>query len=101
MLSRAIRSGGTIGDSHEYDRDIEPFDKPWIDELILGALHEFLDVADVRIEERWHGYYVKHPTAPFVVLHPATNVVAVTGLGGAGMTLSFGVAEQTVREALG
>src|SRR5262249_37528001 len=89
-----------IGDSHEYRRDIEPFDKPNIDTLILDYLDRFLVVPDLRIAARWHGIYVKHPEAPFLVLHPTERVTAVTGVGGNGMTLSFGLAERVVREAL-
>jgi hypothetical protein len=67
----------------------------------VDALDEFLDVPNLRIDERWHGHYVKHPSEPYVVLNPAPHVVAVTGVGGAGMTLSFGLAEQVVRETFG
>jgi len=101
LVSQNSRGQLTIGDSHEYDEAIEPFDKAAIDALILDALAELLELPDVRIEERWHGQYVKHPSAPYVVLSVAPDVVAVTGVGGAGMTLSFGLAEQTVRDALG
>jgi len=90
-----------IGDSHEYGQDIEPFDKPIIDALILGYLNRFLVVPDLQIAARWHGIYVKHPEAPFLVLHPAEGVTAVTGVGGNGMTFSFGLAERVVREVLG
>jgi FAD dependent oxidoreductase TIGR03364 len=90
-----------IGDSHEYSQEIEPFDKPIIDRLILDYLNRFLVVPDLRIAARWHGIYVKHPEAPFLVLHPAEGVTAVTGVGGNGMTLSFGLAERVVREVLG
>jgi D-hydroxyproline dehydrogenase subunit beta len=101
LVSQSSRGQLTLGDSHEYDEDIEPFDKASIEALILGALSELVDVPDMRIEERWHGTYVKHPAAAFVVLNPAPSVVAVTGVGGAGMTLSFGLADQVVRGELG
>jgi FAD dependent oxidoreductase TIGR03364 len=90
-----------IGDSHEYGRDVEPFDKPIIDRLIVDYLNRFLVVPDLQIAARWHGVYVKHSEAPFLVLHPAEGVTAVTGVGGNGMTLSFGLAERVVREVLG
>jgi FAD dependent oxidoreductase TIGR03364 len=90
-----------IGDSHEYGHDIEPFDKAIIDRLILDYLNRFLEIPDLQIAARWHGVYVKHAEAPFLVLHPAERVTAVTGVGGNGMTLSFGLAERVVREVLG
>lgn len=90
-----------IGDSHEYGEAIEPFDKPEIDALILRYLETFLRAPNLRIAARWHGVYVKHPTEPYRVARPAPGVTVVTGVGGAGMTLSFGLAEQVVREDLG
>lgn len=86
----------TLGDSHEYGEGIEPFDKPEIDGLVLDYLGGFLDVSDVEISSRWHGMYVKHPTDPFCVVRPRSNVTALVGFGGAGMTLAFGAAEQVV-----
>ena len=88
----------TLGDSHEYGDAIDPFDKPEIDDLILRRLDTFLDTTGLTITSRWHGLYVKQLTEPYVVLKPAPGVVAVTGLGGAGMTLSFGLAERVVQE---
>jgi len=53
----------------------------------------------MRIAERWYGVYAKHPESAFVSLTPAENVHVVTAAGGAGMTLSFGLAERTINEA--
>jgi D-hydroxyproline dehydrogenase subunit beta len=86
----------TIGDSHEYGDQIEPFDKTQIDEWIMAYLNTFLDAPELRIASRWHGTYVRHKSEPYVVVHPAPGVTAITGVGGAGMTLSFGLAEQVV-----
>jgi FAD dependent oxidoreductase TIGR03364 len=86
-----------IGDSHEYGDAIEPFDKPEIDRLILDYLHTFLDAADLAIAARWHGIYAKHPRASYFIAHPAPGATVVTGVGGAGMTLSFGLADEVVR----
>lgn len=100
LVSQNERGELTIGDSHEYGDAIEPFDNPQIDELILKYLRMFLSVPDLAIAARWHGIYVKHPTAPWVAAMPHADTLAVTGVGGAGMTLSFGLAEQIVNEWL-
>ncbi len=86
-----------LGDSHEYDADIEPFDKPEVDRLILDYLHTFLDVPDLQIAARWHGIYAKHPTDSFFVAPAAPGATVVTCVGGAGMTLSFGLADEVIR----
>lgn len=87
-----------LGDSHEYDDTITPFDKPWIDELVLTYLRTFLNASALTIVERWHGIYVKHPEAPYCVFSPEAGVTGVVALGGHGMTLAFGLAEQVVNQ---
>ena len=86
-----------LGDSHEYGADIEPFDKPEIDRLILDYLPTILDLPDLTIAARWHGIYAKHPTDSYFVAQPAPGATVATCVGGAGMTLSFGLADQVVR----
>jgi FAD dependent oxidoreductase TIGR03364 len=90
-----------IGDSHEYGDPIEPFDKPEIDELVLRYLRTFIHIPDMRIAARWHGIYLKHPTEPYVLADPRPGMRVVTGVGGAGMTLSFGLAERVIETWLG
>jgi FAD dependent oxidoreductase TIGR03364 len=87
-----------LGDSHEYGDDIEPWDRPHIDALVLDYLAGFLTVPNLRLAARWHGIYVKHSTEPYFLTCPAAGATIVTGLGGAGMTLSFGLAEQVVAQ---
>ena len=84
-----------IGDSHEYGDAVDFFDKPEIDRLILDYLATFATLEDTHITRRWHGVYAKHPEKRFVRLEPAPGVSILTGLGGAGMTLAFGLAERT------
>jgi FAD dependent oxidoreductase TIGR03364 len=98
LVSQTARGELTLGDSHEYGRAIEIFDKVEIDELIMRYLRTFLRAPSLEISERWHGVYSKHPEKPYVSMSPADGVRVVTGVGGSGMTLSFGLAERGNRE---
>ncbi|MFM7317461.1 MAG: TIGR03364 family FAD-dependent oxidoreductase [bacterium] len=89
----------TIGDSHEYQNEIEPYDKCRIDDLILRYLDTFLDLDGLRVTTRWNGCYAKHPSRPFFIDNPEPNVTIVNGPSGAGMTLSFGLAEHVIKNA--
>lgn len=82
-----------IGDSHHYGSEIEPFACAEVDRLILAYLDSFLDLTGIPIASRWTGRYVKNQENVATVHHPAPGVTAVTGVGGAGMTLSMGLAE--------
>jgi FAD dependent oxidoreductase TIGR03364 len=104
MVSQNGRGELVIGDSHEYfgpGEEVPPFDRSEINEIVMRYLAGFFDVGAVRLAESWHGIYVKHPERPFIVLEPARGVTLVTALGGAGMTLSFGLGEEVVAAALG
>lgn len=83
-----------IGDSHEYDDAISPFDKDEIDRLILDYLWKMLRVPDPTIRRRWHGVYAKHPTLVQFTAEPQPGCHILASPGGSGMTLAFGLAER-------
>jgi D-hydroxyproline dehydrogenase subunit beta len=64
-------------------------------------LRTLVALPGLRIGSRWHGVYVKDPDRPYLLAQPEPRVAVLTGLGGAGMTLSFGLAERVVKELLG
>lgn len=82
-----------IGDSHEYDDAISLFDKTRIDDLILGYLNGLLELPDARIVERWHGIYAKYAKRPLFTAEPQPGAHIVGAPGGAGITMSFGWAD--------
>ena len=82
-----------IGDSHEYDQDITPFDKPQIDAIILQHIDQMLDLPDLKIKERWHGIYPRHRTIAQYTNSPQPNVRIVLNTNGMGMTVSLGLAK--------
>jgi D-hydroxyproline dehydrogenase subunit beta len=95
MVSQTTAGELTLGDSHDYGLTPSPFNRDEIDALILKHLNTFVRVPDLAVAERWHGVYAKHFDKPYLRFQPEDGVEVVTGLGGAGMTLSFGVAAET------
>lgn len=99
MVSQNGRQELVIGDSHVYDDAIDPFDSREIDRLVLAYLAGMAHFPDLEIAARWHGTYAKDAEQAWQVVRPAPGAWVVTGVGGAGMTLSFGVAERVVDQA--
>lgn len=98
LVSQTSDGGITLGDSHEFGLQVDIFNKSEIDELILREAATFLRLPDWTIAERWYGVYSLHPERPFFEAEPAPGVTIVTAPGGSGMTLSFGLAERTIKQ---
>jgi FAD dependent oxidoreductase TIGR03364 len=98
LVSQTAAGELTLGDSHEYGLAVDIFNKEEIDGLILRYIGGFLCAPSMTIAQRWYGVYAKHPEKPYLSFEAAPGVRIVTSPGGSGMTLSFGVAEQTMRE---
>jgi FAD dependent oxidoreductase TIGR03364 len=94
MASQHSSGEFILGDSHEYDAEITPFDKAEIDELIIEELRKFIELPDWRITRRWHGIYAKLSGVPVFTAKPVEGVTLVTATGGSGMTMAFGLAER-------
>ena len=99
MVSQNGSGELTIGDSHEYGKYLSPFNQEFIDQMILDYLAKFADFKDWSVASRWHGIYPKMTNgATSLVLTPEEGVTIINGLGGAGMTLSFGLAEDVLEQ---
>ncbi len=87
-----------IGDTHEYGWCPHPFDRADLNNYILNYLKGFVQPPSLDIAQTWHGVYAKLPGSTELILHPESGVTIVNALSGAGMTLSFGLAEETISE---
>jgi FAD dependent oxidoreductase TIGR03364 len=88
----------TIGDTHAYD---EPFDFAVEEEAyayLLARAERILGAPLPPVRRRWAGVYSQATDDRVVFRAVSDRVVAVTGLGGRGMTLAPAVAEQTFAE---
>lgn len=95
MVSQNGNSELTIGDSHEYGPTHDPFDRKHINDMILKYLKTFARFRENSILETWNGVYAKITSGEsHLFISPEPGVYLFNGLGGNGMTLSFGLAEQ-------
>jgi FAD dependent oxidoreductase TIGR03364 len=97
MVAQNGRGELTVGDSHEYGLTHDPFDKDFINRKILGYLRQFACFRDWSVAETWNGVYAKLTDGEAdLFFSPEPYVYVINGVGGAGMTLSFGLAEELV-----
>jgi FAD dependent oxidoreductase TIGR03364 len=97
MVSQNGAGELTIGDSHEYGLVHDPFDREFINRMILDYLHTFADFKNWQHIQSWNGTYPKMTNGQTeLVTSPEEGVTIINALGGAGMTLSFGLAEEVI-----
>lgn len=102
MVSQNGEGELTVGDSHEYGLVHDPFDKEFINRMILDYLKTFARFKDWQLLQSWNGIYAKRTDGATEFIHrPEEGVTIINGLGGAGMTLSFGLAEEVVQATIG
>lgn len=98
MVSQNEQCELTVGDSHEYGLTFDPFDRASVNKLITDYLKQFAVCSDWKMIQSWNGTYAKMTNdATELFLNPEPGVYIINGLGGAGMTLSFGLAEELIQ----
>jgi FAD dependent oxidoreductase TIGR03364 len=98
MVSQNNQGELTVGDSHEYALDFEPFDKTEINEMILAYLKKLMYIDQWDMIQSWNGIYpIMTNGAADLFLNPEPGVYILNGIGGHGMTMSFGFAEEMLQ----
>lgn len=92
------RPDGTLllGDSHAYQKTVEPFLVEPTTALLLDRIQEVLGVDSLDITERWQGIYASSEVGPLLIAGVAPGVTAVSVTAGIGMTVSFGLAARNI-----
>jgi FAD dependent oxidoreductase TIGR03364 len=102
MVSQNGSGELTIGDSHEYGLVHDPFDKKFINDMITSYLQTFATFKDWKLLQSWHGIYPKMTNgATELIVDIAPGVTVINGIGGNGMTLSFGLCEEYISKKVG
>ncbi|MEM6763497.1 MAG: TIGR03364 family FAD-dependent oxidoreductase [Bacteroidota bacterium] len=98
MVSQNGKGELVLGDSHEYAKSFDPFIREEVNTYIMDYLRTFFQGPDMRIMERWYGVYAKNPHGIDFIKYVSPKNTLVTGVGGAGMTHSFGLAEELIQK---
>ena len=102
MVSQNSSGELTIGDSHEYGLVHDPFDKEFINGMITSYLQTFANFKDWKLLQSWHGIYPKMMDGKTeLIVDIAPGVTVINGVGGNGMTLSFGLCEEYFSKRMG
>ena len=97
MVSQNGNGELTIGGSHEYGLVHDPFDKDFINKMIINYLKTFASFKKWQLIQSWNGIYPKMMNGQTeLILNPQKGITIINALGGNGMTLSFGLTEQLI-----
>jgi FAD dependent oxidoreductase TIGR03364 len=99
MVSQNEEGTLTVGDTHEYGLAHDPFDREQLNFWVLDYLKTFARFKSWERIQSWNGQYAKMTNGATEFVHsPEDGVTIINATSGAGMTLSFGLAEEIVNE---
>ncbi len=99
MVSQNANGELTVGDTHEYGLDFDPFDNHYQNQLILDYLKKMMHIDDWRIKQSWNGIYPTMKNGDTdLFMEIESGIYILNGIGGHGMTMSFGFAEEMINK---
>ena len=97
MVSQNTTGELTVGDTHEYGLAHDPFDREHLNTLVMDYLLTFTQFKSTARLQSWNGTYAKMKNGATEFIHsPEPGVTILNAPSGAGMTLSFGLAEEVI-----
>ncbi|WP_436494751.1 TIGR03364 family FAD-dependent oxidoreductase [Actinokineospora sp. HUAS TT18] len=99
MFTQAPTGELTIGDTHQYDRTLAPYDDDVLDAAVLAETATLLGVPSLTVRQRWRGIYASAPD-PFLIAAPVEGVRVVSVTSGIGMTTALGLAPRVLDDLL-
>lgn len=85
-----------IGDTHHYERTLDPFDDETLDELLLDRFQRLFGVDHLRVRRRWRGVYAASARSPYLLASPRPGLVVASVTSGIGMTTALGFARDAL-----
>ena len=74
LVSQSPNFELTLGDSHEYGLNFDPFDKQFINHLVLDYLQTFSKFKSLEIAQTWNGIYAKLTGKTEFIANPEKGV---------------------------
>lgn len=102
LFKKAIDNSIIIGDSHEYADAMQAENlgfsqSEYVNQLILQEASRIVDFDVSRLASSWSGFYAQHNEKDIVEIDIENKIHIRTAIGGKGMTISAGYAEDSVR----
>ncbi len=85
-----------IGDTHDYERTLDPFDDEDVDDMLIARFRRLFDVDELRIRRRWRGVYAASEQGPYLLAAPRDGVLVASVTSGIGMTTALGFARDAL-----
>lgn len=87
-----------IGDSHEYAYSPEPFIEQQTADLLMEKATGYLGIENPRVVQRWQGRYADSRATNLIMDNPDARTTVAVVASGIGMTMSFGVANEILKQ---
>ncbi len=85
-----------IGDTHHYERTLDPFEDEDVDDMLITRFRRLFDVDELRVRRRWRGVYAASVHGPYLFARPNDAVLVASVTSGIGMTTALGFARDAL-----